>query len=247
MAPYAKSFLSQNEIQEKLKKSGFDYIYGDKSSLENLKHNDYILIGKEFPVQLEGDYYSIDENLFVQIINDIKGVLFETYKSVLSKVKNQELETYQPKIAIDLDNLPEVQNEVDYIEQYKNQMEIGLLAEKIVLENEIDFLRKDFPDLANKVRSVANNPKFGFDILSFETNGNQKQIEVKAISVNKETKSFILTRNEFDKSKTYSNYYVYCVTELISDSPKILRIKNPDFENKNDFRIEPLTYKIIFE
>jgi hypothetical protein len=37
------------------------------------------------------------------------------------------------------------------------------------------------------------------------------------------------------------------VTELNSENPKILRIKNPDFENNNDFSIEPLTYKITFE
>ena len=126
-------------------------------------------------------------------------------------------------------------------------MEIGVLAEKIVLKSEIDFLSRDFPELADKVRLVSNNPKLGFDILSFETDGKQKQIEVKAISVNRNTKSFIITRNEFSKSKTYSNYYVYCVTELNSDKPKIIRIKNPDFENNNDFLIEPLTYKITFE
>jgi hypothetical protein len=83
--------------------------------------------------------------------------------------------------------------------------------------------------------------------LSFETDGKQKQIEVKAISVNNNTKSFIITRNELTKSKKYSNYYIYCVTEINSDKPKILRIKNPDFENNDDFLIEPLTYKITFE
>ncbi|HDP55100.1 MAG TPA: DUF3883 domain-containing protein, partial [Bacteroidetes bacterium] len=77
--------------------------------------------------------------------------------------------------------------------------------------------------------------------------GQQKQIEVKAISENRNAKSFIITRNEISKSKTYSNYYVYCVTEINSDKPKILRIKNPDFNNDNDFLIEPLTYKITFE
>ena len=101
--------------------------------------------------------------------------------------------------------------------------------------------------MAEKVRLVSNNPKLGFDVLSFEPDGKQKQIEVKAISVNRNAKSFIITRNEFIKSKTYSNYYVYCVTELNSENPKILRIKNPDFENNNDFSIEPLTYKITFE
>ena len=158
-----------------------------------------------------------------------------------------ELETYKPRKVVDLDKLTETSNEIDYIENHRKLMEIGDLAEKIVLENEIEFLQADYPELAEKVRLVSNNPKLGFDVLSFEPDGKQKQIEVKAISVNRNAKSFIITRNEFSKSKTYSNYYIYCVTELNSENPKILRIKNPDFENNNDFLIEPLTYKITFE
>lgn len=158
-----------------------------------------------------------------------------------------ELETYKPQKVVDLDDLTETANEIDYIENHRKLMEIGDLAEKIVLENEIEFLQADYPELAEKVRLVSNNPKLGFDVLSFEPDGKQKQIEVKAISVNRNAKSFIITRNEFSKSKTYSNYYIYCVTELNSENPKILRIKNPDFDNNNDFLIEPLTYKITFE
>jgi len=178
----------------------------------------------------------------------------ESKKETVSEVKglnNDEiqdengLDTYKPKKGIDIENLTEIQDEIDYIELHRKQMEIGNLAEKIVLKDEIEFLEVEYPELANQVRSVANNPKLGFDILSFETNGNQKQIEVKAIRINNKNKSFILTRNELKKSKTYSNYYIYCVTELSSDNPKILRIKNPDLEN--EFSLEPLTYKVTFE
>lgn len=158
-----------------------------------------------------------------------------------------ELETYTPKKVVDLDDLTETANEIDYIENHRKLMEIGDLAEKIVLESEIEFLKAEYPELAEKVRLVSNNTKLGFDVLSFEPDGKQKQIEVKAISVNRNTKSFIITRNEFSKSKTYSNYYVYCVTELNSENPKILRIKNPDFKNNDDFLIEPLAYKVTFE
>ena len=157
-----------------------------------------------------------------------------------------ELETYTLKV-IDLDDLTETANEIDYTEKHRKMIEIGDEAEKFVLESEIEFLKAEYPELAEKVRLVSNDPKLGFDVLSFELDGKQKQIEVKAISVNRNAKSFIITRNEFSKSKTYSNYYVYCVTEINSENPKILRIKNPDFENNNDFLIEPLTYKITFE
>lgn len=158
-----------------------------------------------------------------------------------------ELETYKPKKVVDIDDLTDPLNVTDYIKNHRKLMEIGDLAEKIVLESEREFLKTEYPELAEKVRLVSNNPKLGFDILSFEPDGKQKQIEVKAISVNRNAKSFIITRNEFSKSKTYSNYYVYCVTEINSENPEILRIKNPDFENNDAFVIEPLTYKITFQ
>lgn len=158
-----------------------------------------------------------------------------------------ELETYKPKKVDDVDHLIEASNEIDYIEHHRKLMEIGNLAEKIVLEREIQFLKAEHPELAKKVSLVSNNPKLGFDVLSFEPDGKQKQIEVKAISVNRSAKSFIITRNEYTKSKSYPNYYIYCVTEINSEKPEILKIKNPDFENTDIFLIEPLTYKITFE
>lgn len=158
----------------------------------------------------------------------------------------KELETYEPKRNIELETINELIKEIDFVQQLKNQIEIGNSAENIVLQNEIDFL-KEFPELATKVRSVANNPKLGFDILSFETDGTQKQIEVKAITNAKSKKRFFISQNELQKSKVYANYYIYCVTELDSENPKILRIKNPDLENKEQFLLEPITYRVTFE
>jgi len=160
----------------------------------------------------------------------------------------KEQETYQPIIPHDLEEIPADQTEIDYIELHRRLIEIGAKAEKYVYQNEIDFLLGNgFPSLAEKVRIVSSNPSLGFDILSFETTHEQKQIEVKAISTNKHHKSFILTRNELAKSKVYKNYYVYCVADIDSDKPKIIRLKNPNFDNMENFRIEPLTYKVSFE
>jgi len=158
-----------------------------------------------------------------------------------------ELETYQPKKIIDVDNLTEISNDIDWLENHKELMEIGNLAEKIAFDSEVEFLNENCPELAERVRFVSDNPDIGFDILSFEIDGKQKQIEVKAVSTNNEKKSFIISQNEFQKSKTYSNYYVYCVYDIGLENPRILRLKNPDFDNRDEFKIEPLTYKITFE
>jgi len=253
--------ISQEKFDEIFDSVNIDFKTSHNCSWENyLEFNDII---KQFRKQLSQKYKAaslLDAHSFLWIY----GFQLEEQKEKSEQKKKTEkrenkasekpkekpkpeLETYKPKKVVDLENLSEISNEIDYIENHRKLMEIGELAEQIVLKNEIDFLSPEFPELAEKVRLVSNNPKLGFDVLSFETDGKQKQIEVKAISVNKNTKSFIITRNEFSKSKTYSNYYVYCVSELNSEKPKILRIKNPNFENNDDFLIEPLTYKITFE
>jgi hypothetical protein len=194
------------------------------------------------------------ENLFKLLFIDILHIK-NTQKTTFSQEENiknseqssDELKIYHPKNIADIDPFDDSKVEIDYIEIHRKQMEIGDLAEKIVLKDEIDFLISNFPKLAEKVRIVSNNSSLGFDVLSFEIDGKQKQIEVKAISTNNNSKSFIITRNELSKSKTYSNYYVYCVTKINSEKPEILRIKNPNFENNNKFLIKPLTYKVTFD
>jgi hypothetical protein len=253
--------ISQEKFDEIFSSINIDFKTSHNCSWENYQeYNDII---KHFRKQLSQRYKSaslLDAHSFLWIYGfqldepkekpEYKNQTQKTENKTVEKLQEKpkpELETYNPKKVVDLENLTQTSSEIDYIENHRKMMEIGNLAEKIVLESEIEFLNSDYPELAEKVRLVSNNPQLGFDVLSFETDGKQKQIEVKAISVNNNTKSFIITRNELTKSKKYSNYYIYCVTEINSDKPKILRIKNPDFENNDDFLIEPLTYKITFE
>ncbi|WP_040282313.1 DUF3883 domain-containing protein [Psychroserpens damuponensis] len=255
-------FIKNSQKYLPISQTRFDLIFSSlnidlktshNSSWEN--YQEFVGIIKQFQNYLKTEFSGIqllDAHSFLWIY----GFQFEKSKEstevkIQSKKtaekKKPELPNYQPRKAIDLETLVEPETEIDYIKQLEKQMEIGNLAEEIVLNSEIEFLRNDYPDLAEKVRSVANNPKLGFDIISFEIDGTQKQIEVKAISINKSNKSFFLSRNELRKSKEYPNYYLYCISELSSEKPKILRIKKPNFENGNDFKMEPMTYKITFE
>ena len=253
--------ISQTQFDKIFDSLGIDFKTSHNCSWENyLKYNEII---KQFRKHLSQRFQNVsllDTHSFLWIYGfqfDIledkeKTKQFTSFKEQKIfehplEIPKQKLELYQPKKVVDIESLTNDENEIDYLENHRRLMEIGDLAESIVLENEIEFLKVDFPVLAKKVRLVSNNPNLGFDILSFETDEKQKQIEVKAISENKNCKSFIISRNEVSKSKTYSNYYVYCVSEINSGKPKILRIKNPDFENNDKFLIEPLTYKITFE
>jgi hypothetical protein len=255
-------FIKNSQKYLPISQTRFDLIFSSlnidlktshNSSWEN--YQEFVGIIKQFQNHLKTKFSGI-ELLDAHSFLWIYGFQFEktkentevkTQSKKPAEKKKPELPNYQPRKAIDLETLVEPETEIDYIKQLEKQMEIGDLAEEIILNSEIEFLRNDYPDLAEKVCSVANIPKLGFDIISFEIDGTQKQIEVKAISTNKSNKSFFLTRNELRKSKEYPNYYLYCVSELSLEKPKILRIKQPNFENENDFKMEPITYKITFE
>lgn len=244
--------ISQEQFDKIFSSLGIDFKTIHNCSWENyLEYNEII---KQFRKQLSLRFQNVsllDAHSFLWIY----GFQFEKIdekpkpekeiklkeqkaKEISIEKPKPELEIYKPKKVVDSEILIDSENKIDYIENHQRLMEIGDLAEKIVIEDEIEFLKNDFPDLAKNVRLVSNNPKLGFDILSFETDGSQKQIEVKAISENKNSKSFIISRNEFSKSKIYSNYYVYCVSGINSEKPEILRIKNPDFENTDEFIIQ---------
>lgn len=246
--------ISQERFDKIFHALNINFKTSHNCSWEN--YSEYNNIIKSFKTYLSKQFQGI-ELLDAHSFLWIYGYKFETSKekpiivkantSIKAENKKPKQKLYQPKKVINIDTLPEVLTEIDYIELHKKLMLIGNLAEEIVLKIEVEFVQNNFPELLKKVRSVANNPKLGFDILSIDENGKQKQIEVKAISTNKNSKSFILTRNELQKSKEYSNYYIYCVTNLKSDYPEIMRIKNPNLENEDIFSLKPLTYKVTFE
>lgn len=267
MEPYAKAFLSNPKLEKKLLRLGYSYLHGNKSEIINLEHDQYVLLGKEISVGFNGAEYFIDTNGLNQLAKNIQEELFDAYKQIVSealklKKHNTSLSQYNPqkrtksakkiqkridkKLTIDLDNLKINEHPHDYLSDHKAQLEIGNKAEQIVIADEINFLSKTDPHLANKVRSVANNPNLGFDVLSFEVDGTQKHIEVKALTKSTGDFSFYISEYELLMSQKYSNYYLYGVSKINSKKPKILRIKNPNFEDETLFQKEAISYKVKF-
>tara|TARA_B100000900_G_scaffold400966_1_gene405158 strand:- start:110 stop:1303 length:1194 start_codon:yes stop_codon:yes gene_type:complete len=107
---------------------------------------------------------------------------------------------------------------------------IGRKGEKIVFDFEKEKLKKiNLNDLSEKVRWHAElNEKPGYDITSFDDNGDEIFIEVKSSS-GKTINDVDLTKNEimsmFNK-KTKEKFYIYLVTNALT-KPEIEVIKNP--------------------
>lgn len=85
----------------------------------------------------------------------------------------------------------------------------------------------------------------GYDILSYDLNGDPKFIEVKTTKGNKNS-TFFITRNELEKSKIKKdNYFLYRVYNYNKELEKgeILKVHG-DLENICNF---PTTYKVTLK
>lgn len=139
-----------------------------------------------------------------------------------------------------------LKGKVDYEKEARSNKNLGDRGEKIVLDLEksrlIDAGRKD---LAKKIERVSlKTDSLGYDIRSFENDGTERLIEVKATRAKIGNANFFLTANELKTAQEKDNYYVYMVYEVTTDFPKVWPIRNPfNPENKNTLKT-PINFRI---
>jgi len=133
-----------------------------------------------------------------------------------------------------------------YEELQKNRKIIGDRGEKIVLELEKKRLQEaGRDDLARSIVHVSDtDDSRGFDILSFDGDGKERQIEVKSTSMDSFYKGFFLTANELEKSNSLDNYYLYLVSSAMTDKPVINTIAKPLYSKPEEFTLSPVLYNV---
>ena len=129
-----------------------------------------------------------------------------------------------------------------------DQNKIGQLAELRIVEYEKDRLKG--LGINNDVEHVAlENVALGYDIKSWETENNERYIEVKAVS--KSDYKFHWSKNEIEISEKYGDkYFLYLLPVIDSktfDIDSLLEIKNPHeviFKEDSDYQKEPEQYLV---
>ncbi len=132
----------------------------------------------------------------------------------------------------------------DYEKEARILKRLGNRGKKIVFELEKNRLSNEGrKNLAEKIE-IAEYDHLGYDIKSFEENGEPRYIEVKTTRSKVGNASFFLSINELNKAKELQNYYVYVVFEILSKRPKVWKIKNPFRpENKNVVKT-PINFRV---
>ena len=174
------------------------------------------------------DDIEIQEDRVIEVINE-------------NIISSHELNTRSGKLNFTPSIINHIQNNV------KNKR-IGDLGEIFVYKQEKKYLEENGEqNLAKKIEHVAKTKGdgLGYDILSYDLNGDPKYIEVKTTKGNKNS-TFFITRNELEKSKIKKdNYFLYRVYNYNEELEKgeILKVKG-DLENICNF---PITYKVTLK
>ena len=137
--------------------------------------------------------------------------------------------------------------ETDYERINKNKKDIGNRGENAVIKYEKNNLMKlGLNKLAEKVE-LSENDAIGYDILSFDENGNEKHIEVKTNSASSnKLMEFYLTDNELNKMNEDSCYYIYYLYS-IKNKPKIHIINKEKLLQQQEIYFKPILYKIAID
>lgn len=164
---------------------------------------------------------------------------------------NYDIEEFNPNI-IDLNSKIKKKRKFGNSNRSsKPSKKVGDAGEQYVYDYEKNKLincgRKDLADkIIKQYEDLSSFP--GYDIQSFDKDGNKIFIEVKATKTKKKS-YFEISENEINAAKRHGkNYHIYHVTNALID-PIITRvIKDPlAYVSQNKIVLEPMAYKLIFD
>jgi hypothetical protein len=131
------------------------------------------------------------------------------------------------------------------VERDFRNRKLGREGEELVLHFERQRLRlQDRDDLAKKVKWVSQEEGdgAGYDILSFDPQGNERLLEIKT-TVGTDTTPFYVTRNELSLSSERPEAFRLCRVFDFSIRPKMFELVPP---LENFVHLSPLSYQASF-
>lgn len=134
----------------------------------------------------------------------------------------------------------------DYLERESRNRSLGRAGEEFIVDFERwRLLRSGAGQLADKVNHVAKNrgDGLGYDVLSFETDGRERYIEVKTTAFGEET-PFYVTSNELNFAREVPDRFRLCRVFDFRASPRFFELKGPVEQH---VILDPATYRAGFQ
>jgi hypothetical protein len=214
-------FKHQN-ISAVLVKHGLPFIAGYKPRF-NLQHALEVSVEKYYLFQKP-----LFESLFEQFSTSVPSPI------VSEAVDFSKFEDSPPPLAQQVEESPEVYlskriSKINYLEQEQRNSHLGALGEQLIIEFEkwrLISAGKAYLSGRIELISQEQGDGAGYDILSRNTDGSDRFIEVKTTKLSKFTPIYV-SRNELSFSKANpSNYFLYRVFQYGS-TPKLFTKNGP--------------------
>lgn len=162
-------------------------------------------------------------------ITDFSGVLVSIPKKVA--IVSQANATSSKK-----------KKKIDYIKRAKANTLVGSSGEEFAVKFEKWRLRNN-PDLASKVEHVSkNDDSLGYDIVSFETDGSPRYLEIKS-TLGSIDSMFYISSNELSVADSLGEKYIVLRVAQLGSAPICCEIRHP-FDDK--LALTPSTYMANF-
>ena len=130
----------------------------------------------------------------------------------------------------------------DYLERETRNRSLGLAGEKFIVDFERwRLLNSGLGQLADRVehKSVTEGDGLGYDVLSFESDGSERYIEVKTTAFSEDT-PFFVTANELDFARSVTDRYALCRVFDFRQSPRFFEVRGPV---ERHFHLDPASFK----
>jgi hypothetical protein len=179
-------------------------------------------------------------NLVREQVNE-PAIIPEIDDILASLVKSPAITTHEVNNLITEVREPPNRYNVDYLAQESQNRSLGTAGEQFVIRFEqARLISADRENLASKIEHIptTKGDGWGYDILSFETTGQERLIEVKTTAYGPLT-PFFVTRDEVDVSKkTDANYHLYRAFDF-RRQPKLFTKQG---SLARSFRLDPAQY-----
>jgi hypothetical protein len=133
---------------------------------------------------------------------------------------------------------------VNYLETEASNRSLGEAGEEFIMNFEVARLVSDRQEiLAAKVERVSqtHGDSAGFDILSFESDGRERLVEVKTTRYGKYT-PFFLSRNELRTSDAYTSQYALYRLFQFRKKPKLFILSG---SVRNNCSLDPVLFEAV--
>ena len=204
----------------------------------------YELFGKQLS-QATLDIKMSHLPVLMDLLNENQEETLSEEEKQIDKKVVEEITDFAILGIHEFNKLNNTTNSKDYIRAHKNQMAVGSLGEEIVYNFEKEKLTKlGLKDKAKEVKAVSGDSTLGYDILSFNENGDEIHIEVKSKSGNISYLDFYISDNEYEKLNANENHFVYYISNVRSQKPKLFKLNGKMLKQEC---VKPVLFRVSLD